>query len=131
MVIAGDPFPEAGQQVEVIDLSSAKLNCSFFPDIPSQPFYAFGTYVDEKILSCGGLSNDQCWAFDYDVNDWVGHGKMNVQRAEAAHIMMDAQDWWILGGSYGDYKQTTEIFTPGVGFKVLESFERYCIGRLR
>ena len=53
---------------EIIDLNNPNVSCQQWPDYPIDVRYAVGGYINESVITCGGVSNgdvtDRCFKME-------------------------------------------------------------------
>ena len=88
--------------MQVVDLTGAKDGCFTQADFaPSSGLVA--SYIDGKVIACGGSRSMQCWAYDNYNDEWIVqgysllHGDYGMVDSAAAVLMGD-DSWLVTGG---------------------------------
>ena len=104
LVVVGGQY--ALSKVEAVDISGKNRTC---PPIADYPFeeQSMGTYIDGKILVCGGEKDnrntitDECYTYEPTNDTWnLLPNKLANTRRYGGEILLSDSQWWISGGSY-------------------------------
>lgn len=104
--------------VQMLDLSGRKGGCTLLP-YPQKLSGAFGTFLDGKIVVCGGKDGDnyedECYYLERGRCEWMkDNNSLSKSRHRAASVKLSPSEWWIAGGAAsGGCLNASEIKTFG------------------
>ena len=93
---------------EIADLTVKGGNmCKNWPDFPLSVYGAFGGFIGDAVIVCGGRSDatgtkafDECYSLTSEKTTLVTH--MSVKREAAASTVLNGTTLWVTGGT--DYE---------------------------
>ena len=88
---------------EVIDLNNPSVTCQQWPDFPIDVRQAVGGYINESVITCGGLSNngvtDKCFKMEPSKTTEIPGLKIGSYRSGGGII----QDSLVVSGGRGKH----------------------------
>jgi len=104
---------------EIVDLSAVNRTCRDPADFPYQASDVVAKKIDGVTWVCGGRTPDaylnDCFAYNELLNTWdKAPGSLLIPREYSADVLLDANSWWVTGGTgFGGVLATTEIMRLG------------------
>ena len=117
---------------EIADLTVKGGNmCKNWPDFPLSVTGAFGGFIGDSVIICGGRSAppgtkafDECYSLTSEKITFITH--MSVKREAAASIVLNGTTLWITGGTDYEWDVSTGSY---IGSGYLSSTEYVTISK--
>ncbi len=102
---------EASTDVEMVNLNPAngvQLPCVTPAQLPESRDEHISTFSNNLLYVCAGYTRTGCRAYDNETNVWDEKGQMDRERALAAAVMLNNDEWWITGGDQDEAQVGTD-----------------------
>jgi len=111
VVIGGSYSSVKINDVEALDLSGEGKECPSLPDYPLEVTHLTATFLNNKIVACGGWDpySNQCFELASDLTEWVEIESLLEELSSTASSNIDGK-WFITGGFTPPTTNRTSVF---------------------